>query len=707
LSIIKKIQDNSWLYQLSLKFEDIKVDKYSKLPFVTMLLAVMAIYLPLLTGDLWLKWDMYENYFPLDVSISDSISQGTLPLWDPFIRRGTPIAYLAGMPVWHPIILFFGMFGFTFELMHIQFVFIILLAAIFMYLAVGNYVSNKWICSAAGVAYATCGLFISNSSHLTYIIAAMSFPLLHFAFTRWMRKRNLNNSILVSIAIASLLLNNYPTFLVMALVFIAIEFVFHLKDFRSQYDSAKKAVIDVLKFVLTVSITTLMLSIVALITNLEAVQNITRHTLDWEIATQHSLSVWHWLGALSPVWMEIGAPFNTADITMQNTYMAIPFLLCLFCAVPRKRYQWGFLVIALLAFFMTLGRNGYLYYFVYEFIPTMDAFRFPAGLRYYFFFYAILLGAINYESIKNNFVKQDKLVLISKIFVLINLVVFISFASMQYLVEEESRTLFPPNTFWELGITIVLICFFIWILQSEKRKFFSIAFLVTVIFFSYMNFGRNDLLVIGSENKPPVYEEELSFIYSNENYEVPNYFVHPMPDTVDRFAFGTFYKQFYTDGYIGGFELTKYREARDNHLIPNEGDPVIWIPNQTSHNLTAEGVVVADRQNKNMSAAPQTIKMSPNELNVNLNLPLEQFVIIEQNYFKGWRAFIDDRETEIIEATGGVMAVKAPAGEHTLKLIFKPTQTVISIYVTFISWGLLIVYGLTLFRKRNKKKTMQ
>lgn len=687
------------------KFQDDTIILMKKIPFIVMIIAITAIYLPILTGNLWLKWDMYHSYFPLDVSISDHIKEGALPLWEPFVRRGVPLGDLLGVPVWHPLTWILGIVGFSLEMMQFQYYIILLLSGVFMYLAVSNYVLNKWICMISGVAYATSGLFISNSSHLTFLIAAMSFPLLHYAVNKWFRTQRNIYTIITALALASFILNSYPTFFITSILFIIIESCFHYPSLKNKYKSNKKAITSVILFGLAASIIAISLSCITLYTSFQTISHITRSEIDWTFATNDSLSIWHWIGAISPVFVKMTAPFNTADVTMQNTYLAVPFLLSLFSRIPKRRLEWSFLILALLAFFLTLGRNGYLYYFVYKFIPGMDSFRFPAGLRYYVFFYVILLGSINIEHIRNE-AKYHILKKRVSQFVIVLSVVLISFLCIQYSASDKMYSIYPPNTFWEIGLSIMLLLIFIKSMFYDKNRFGIISFIVISLAFSYLNFARNDSYVVGSEGRPPGYDNEISSMYSNSGYISNNYYIHPEPENPYQIGLGLFYKQFYTDGYIGGYELKKYYEAKEQGLLPKTGDPVVWVVN---HDVAGEftldnQIIRVDRDTMVDSIlTPSTLKIISNKIQADFNLPEKRFVVIEQNKYPGWKAYVNGNETELYEVSGGVLGIEVPSGKTNIHLEYDPKGVKIAFIISLISWIVVILMILYLLISRRKK----
>lgn len=89
--------------------------------------------------------------------------------------------------------------------------------------------------------------------------------------------------------------------------------------------------------------------------------------------------------------------------------------------------------------------------------------------------------------------------------------------------------------------------------------------------------------------------------------------------------------------------------------------------------------------NPDRSTATVT-RYSGNSVELAVNLDAPGFVVLTDSYFPGWRAYIDDQETPVLQAYSLFRAVEVPAGEH--KILFKYAP------VTFQIGGYLSLLGL-------------
>jgi hypothetical protein len=76
-------------------------------------------------------------------------------------------------------------------------------------------------------------------------------------------------------------------------------------------------------------------------------------------------------------------------------------------------------------------------------------------------------------------------------------------------------------------------------------------------------------------------------------------------------------------------------------------------------------------------------------------------------YSKGWKAYVDDKETPIIRANYVLRAIKVPAGQHSIRFEFKPESFYTGKKVALVSSILLIALCLGAFYPMFKKNDTQ
>jgi uncharacterized membrane protein YfhO len=86
----------------------------------------------------------------------------------------------------------------------------------------------------------------------------------------------------------------------------------------------------------------------------------------------------------------------------------------------------------------------------------------------------------------------------------------------------------------------------------------------------------------------------------------------------------------------------------------------------------------------------------------------EEFLIFSDVYYPGWKAFIDDKETEVYKVNGILKGVLIPSGTHTTEFKFIPSKFwllfTISISVLIASLTSISILAIKGKRSRNPNK---
>ncbi len=89
---------------------------------------------------------------------------------------------------------------------------------------------------------------------------------------------------------------------------------------------------------------------------------------------------------------------------------------------------------------------------------------------------------------------------------------------------------------------------------------------------------------------------------------------------------------------------------------------------------------------------------NPNQVTIRSSAPVEGWVVLSDTWFPGWKASIDEVQTEIYRADFLFRAVRVPAGEHQIRFEYRPTSVRIGFYLSLLAVCLLVVQGWRWFR---------
>ena len=137
---------------------------------------------------------------------------------------------------------------------------------------------------------------------------------------------------------------------------------------------------------------------------------------------------------------------------------------------------------------------------------------------------------------------------------------------------------------------------------------------------------------------------------------------------------------------------------------------VINNPNKILERLFSESfdikkAVILEEQpfsfqnSKNESLGAAVIKeYQGNKVIIETNTQSNQILILTDNYFPGWKAFIDEKETKILRANYTFRAIVLPYGKHIVTFLYQPSSLQIGLFISVFS---LFIYFLTILFYRK------
>lgn len=100
----------------------------------------------------------------------------------------------------------------------------------------------------------------------------------------------------------------------------------------------------------------------------------------------------------------------------------------------------------------------------------------------------------------------------------------------------------------------------------------------------------------------------------------------------------------------------------------------------------------------------EIVRYSPREIDIEITNPSVGFLFLSDNYYPGWKAFIDGKDTKIYRADYTFRAVFVPEGKHRLKFFYDPLSFKVGLKITLFSALVLIVSIVLIFLTKITKK---
>lgn len=97
------------------------------------------------------------------------------------------------------------------------------------------------------------------------------------------------------------------------------------------------------------------------------------------------------------------------------------------------------------------------------------------------------------------------------------------------------------------------------------------------------------------------------------------------------------------------------------------------------------------------------ITYKPEYIKINEKTNKKAFLFLSDNYYPGWKAYVDGKETKIYQADYTFRAIIVPKGAHTIVFSYTPFIFTIGVIITISGFLLLLVTGFTIYMVQKRE----
>jgi hypothetical protein len=702
--------------------------------FIISCIAIFA-YWNVATCKRTLKWDMIDANYPFQVFQSQLEHNGEIPLWDPYTYLGN--AMHSKMQQYYPIRFISSKISiYTLQKLNWEFVLHIILAGIGMFLFLKRLSFSKLISLIFGISYMLSGFFSGNAQHMGWIVSGALLPFVLLTYYNLISSPKPAKLFQFSLVFVSFILGGYPAFSIV--ICYAIGLYFCYINIKLLWYKNYQVFLKILKYHSFFILIFFILLGIAIVSYSDMVSMITRgNGVSLESALFGSLRPIHFLTFIFPLLIAFHQnDFWGISCSLMNISFGIIGILFSIYSLRFIKNKKIIILWIISVFFigMSMGKDLPLRSFFYNNIPMFDVFRMPSLFRLFFIFTFIILAAFSFNDIIGRINKKHIFYIgITSTILIIGSIIFLLNGFISHSLRITSWDVFigliTIKQILAIHILIysslALLCSFILYFFFIKKGLFTLSVvsiaigifvICDVIISTKMNIPitvTNSTNLCSVQNKVNTLPIETSLINIHEKaysqYSKELSLVSPFLRNNQLF----FKKRTY-DGYTSFVYKTTENFERSKIFDSVKSYPLIYFPNkiygeQDSIFDYTQGRIATLRndilQNQSFQVNSNSIKLKYSKTNdfiFDVYSKESAPLVFMQNYYPGWKAFINKKEVPIIIANYSCMGILIPQGNSEIRFTYAPKQAILWYYIYEVSLYILIL--LVLFYTIPKEK---
>ena len=129
----------------------------------------------------------------------------------------------------------------------------------------------------------------------------------------------------------------------------------------------------------------------------------------------------------------------------------------------------------------------------------------------------------------------------------------------------------------------------------------------------------------------------------------------------------------------------KRKDFDPSRVVIFEKEPRFVTSPKNSHNRV-------DQQSTFRSSRVKITNYEPNRINFSVRSDKNNFLVLSEVYYPGWRSYVNGKKAEILRANYILRAIYLPAGNHKVEFVFEPKSYKLGQVITGLSGLFIIIY---------------
>ena len=115
-----------------------------------------------------------------------------------------------------------------------------------------------------------------------------------------------------------------------------------------------------------------------------------------------------------------------------------------------------------------------------------------------------------------------------------------------------------------------------------------------------------------------------------------------------------------------------------------------WEPRRTA---LVESPLDFQGGGEDASARAELTRREPNRVEVSTTSSAASILVLSENHFPGWRAYVDGSAVETLRVDYGLRGVVLPAGEHRVEFVYRPKSVLFGFIVSLLTLAALLAWS--------------
>ncbi len=718
-------------------------------PYIFLFVIAIIAYWQISFFAFTLKWDVMDVVFPFRYHFSECIQSGYFPFWDPYQQTGTPFFADLQVPTYYPELIITSLFsGYGVYTMHILFIIYVFISSVGAYKLSFFLNNNKTASLFAAIAYSLSGYFIGHGQHFFLLVGAAWIPFVILYYLKLNQNKKLIDVLKTGIFTFLMVSGSYQALSFVLFYFLLALFVYAItKELRNKNYTALFQIIKVNTYLLFVVI---VLSLPLIIATIEVLSSVERleSGLSIQEAFNNELSIKAIISFILPFATVKNSVLFGSDISMRNFYFGILPLIFFLSALLKKKstLEYIFLFMGLILLASTFGDHLPVREFLFNHIPLMNLFKYAPFISVFSLLTFIIISSNYIAQFLENYERHRNNVLIFSFFILIIILFFLAFSIAQSDFSSISiffnnydigifhaNSSYYENIFIQSSFQIIILSAFIYLIFNFKKIKYSKYLILSLFAIEIIASAQLNMLytVVDADHQPYKIKKDLALY--------PKKFPIPINGKVilnkkQQSANSPFWRNTYifskqvTFDSFSSFKLDSYAVLEDdcpnlrsaalnNHLcyfsqnifsLNQFTDSNIDPQTDSKYLFFKDSIYLKLSKNivSHDDADGYEIKQfSPNKIIIETNTLNDQYFTLLQSNYKGWKAYIDNSNTQIYTSNYNYRTIFLPKGKHTIVFEYKNNTILVTYIISNILFfiSILILIGLWLFSKTDSK----